>query len=131
MRKGGLRRQLFIHLPKGIKRIPIIIISSGGYHRGSEVAKRAAAELGYECISREVLLEASKLFDIAELKLMRAIHDAPSLQDRFGHDKKKYVAFIRTALLRKVQKDNVVYHGFAAHFFLQGIPQHPGCLHFK
>jgi len=100
----------------------IIIVSRGCYHRGSEVAKKAAAELGFKCISREVLLEASKLFDIPELKLTHAIQDAPSLLDRFGRDKKKYVSFIRTALLREVQWGNVVYHGFAGHFFLQGIP---------
>ena len=99
----------------------IIIVSRGCYHRGSEVAKKAAAELGFKCISREVLLEASKLFDIPELKLTHAIQDAPSLLDRFGRDKKKYVSFIRTALLREVQWGNVVYHGFAGHFFLQGI----------
>lgn len=100
----------------------IIIISRGCYHRGSEVARKAAAELGYECISREVLLEASKLFDIPELKLMHAIEDAPSLLDRLGRDRINYIAYIRTALLRRLQKDNVVYHGFAGHFFLQGIP---------
>ena len=100
----------------------IIIVSRGCYHRGSEVAKKAAAELGCKCISREVLLEASKLFDIPELKLTHAIQDAPSLLDRFGRDKKKYITFIRTALLREVQGGNVVYHGFAGHFFLQGIP---------
>jgi hypothetical protein len=66
----------------------IIIVSRGCYHRGSEVAKKAAAELGCKCISREVLLEASKLFDIPELKLTHAIQDAPSLLDRFGRDKK-------------------------------------------
>lgn len=82
----------------------------------------AAAELGYECISREVLLEASKLFDIPELKLMHAIEDAPSLLERLGRDRQKYIAYIRTVLMREVQKDNVVYHGFAGHFFLQGIP---------
>jgi cytidylate kinase len=100
----------------------IIIISRGCYHRGSEVAKKVAAKLGYKCISREVLLEASKLFDIPELKLTHAIQDAPSLLDRFGRDKQKYVSFIRTALLREAQWGNVVYHGFAGHFFLQGIP---------
>jgi len=99
----------------------IIAISRGSYSRGREVAEKTAALLGYRCISREVLLEASQLFDIPELKLRRAIHDAPSLLDRLGRDKKKYVAFIRTALLRAVQWDNVVYHGFAGHFFLQGI----------
>jgi len=84
MRKGGLSWKLHVHSLKGTKRMPIIIISRGCYHRGSEVAKKVAAELAYECISREVLLEASKLFDIPELKLMRAIHDAPSLLERLA-----------------------------------------------
>ena len=51
----------------------IIVVSRGCYHRGSEVAKKAAAELGYECISREVLLEASALFDIPELQLIQGL----------------------------------------------------------
>lgn len=99
-----------------------IIISRGCYHRGSEVAKKVAAALGYECISREVLLEASKIFDIPDLKLMHAIQDAPSLLERFGRNRKNYIAYIRTVLLRRIQEDNVVYHGFAGHFFVQGIP---------
>lgn len=99
-----------------------IVISRGCYQRGSEVAKKVAAELGYECISREVLLEASNLFDIPELKLTHAIEDAPSLLERLGRDRLKYITYIRTVLLREVQKGNVVYHGFAGHFFLQGIP---------
>jgi cytidylate kinase len=99
-----------------------IVISRGCYQRGSEVAQLVAKELGYECISREVLLEASKLFDIPELKLTHAIEDAPSLLERLGRDRQKYIAYIRTVLLREVQKGNVVYHGFAGHFFLQGIP---------
>jgi len=69
-----------------------------------------------------VLLEASELFGIPELKLMHAIENAPTLLERLGRDRKKYISYIRTALLRSVQKGNVVYHGFAGHFFLQGIP---------
>lgn len=99
----------------------IIVVSRGCYHRGSEVAKKAAAELGYECISREVLLEASALFDIPELQLIHAIKDAPSLIERLGRDRNNYIAYLRTTLLRRIQKDNVVYHGLAGHFFLQGI----------
>ncbi|MCL4501859.1 MAG: cytidylate kinase-like family protein, partial [Deltaproteobacteria bacterium] len=40
----------------------------------------------------------------------------------FTYNKEQYVAYIRAALLRHVQKDNVVYHGLAGHFMLQGIP---------
>ena len=73
-------------------------------------------------ISRDILIEASELFNISEIKLIRAIHDAPSILERFTYGKEKYIAYIRAALLKHAQKDNMVYHGIAGHFFLQGIP---------
>ncbi len=100
----------------------IITISRGSYYRGREVAEKLAAKLGYECISREILLEASQEFNIAEIKLVRAIQDAPTILQRFTREKEKYVAFIRAALLKHVQQDNVVYHGLFGNFFLQNIP---------
>ena len=86
------------------------------------MAKKLALALGYECISREVILEASEYSGIPEAKLVRAIHDAPSFLERYSYGKEKYVAHIRAAIMRHVQKDNVVYHGLAGHFFLQGVP---------
>ena len=100
----------------------IVTISRGSYSRGKEAAEKVAQELGYQCISREILLEASEQFHIPEIKLVRAIHDAPSVFDRFTYGKERYIAYIRAALLKYVQKDNVVYHGLAGHFFLQEIP---------
>jgi len=100
----------------------IITISRGSYSQGRAVAERLAEKLNYECISREILLEASEHFNIPEFKLIRAIHDSPSIFDRFTHGKERYVAYLREALLEHVQKDNVVYHGLAGQFFLQGIP---------
>jgi cytidylate kinase len=100
----------------------IITISRGSYSRGKEVAERVAAALGYECISRDILLEASEEFNIAELKLVRALHDAPSILDRFTNGKERYISYIRSTLLKYVRKDNVVYHGLGGHFFLQEIP---------
>jgi cytidylate kinase len=100
----------------------IITISRGSYSRGKEVAERVAAALGYECISREILIEASEQFNIPEIKLVRAIHDAPSILERFTYGKERYVAYLKAALLKHIQKDNVVYHGLAGHFFLQNIP---------
>jgi len=100
----------------------IITISRGSYFRGREVAEKLAQKLGYECLSRDILLEASEEFNIPEIKLIRAIKDAPSILDRLTHQKERYVAFIRAALLKHVQKDNVVYHGLFGHFFLQDIP---------
>ena len=100
----------------------IITISRGSYNRGKEVAEKLAKKLGYECISREILLEASKEYNISEIKLIRAIQDAPSILERLTHNKEKYITYIRAALLKHMQKDNVVYHGLFGHFFLQNIP---------
>jgi cytidylate kinase len=100
----------------------IITISRGSYHRGREVAEKLAAELGYECISREILLEASQEYNIPEIKLVRAIEDAPKILERFTREKEKYVTFIRAALLKRAQKDNFVYHGLFGNFLLQDVP---------
>lgn len=99
----------------------VITVSRGSYSKGKEVAEKVAQGLGYECISRDILIGASEQFHIPEIKLIRAIHDAPSVLNRFTHGKEKYIAYIRSALLKQVKKDNIVYHGLAGHFFLQGI----------
>ncbi len=100
----------------------IITISRGSYSRAKEIAETLALELGYACISREILLEASEEFNIPEIKLVRAIEDAPSILDRFTQGKERYLAYIRAALLKHAQQDNVVYHGIGGAFLLQGIP---------
>jgi cytidylate kinase len=100
----------------------IITISRGSYSHGKEVAEKLAQKLGYECISREVLLRASKQFNVSEIKLAQALSSAPSIFDRMTFGKEKYVAYIRAALMNEAQKDNIVYHGLAGHFLLQGIP---------
>ncbi len=99
----------------------IITISRGSYSRGKEVAEKTAERLGYECFSRDVLLEASEHFHIPEIKLVRAIHDAPTLLNRFTLNRKSYIAYIQSALTNHVKKDNVVYHGLAGHVLLKGI----------
>lgn len=100
----------------------IITISRGSFSRGKEVAEKVAERLGYQCISRDVILEASKEFNVPEIKLVRAIHNAPSILDRIGYKKESYVAFIRSAILQHFRKDNVVYCGLAGHFFVKDIP---------
>ena len=100
----------------------IVTISRGSYSRGKEVAERLAQILNYECISREIILEASEQFNIPELKLVRAIHDAPTILDRFTSGKERFVSFFRAALLKHLQRDNIIFHGLAGHFFVQKIP---------
>jgi len=99
----------------------IVTISRGSYSRGKEVAERVAQKLGFECVSRDVLVEASKEFDVPEVKLLRAIRHGPHCLDRFSFGKERYVAYIQATLLARLHKDNVVYHGLAGHYFVRGV----------
>ncbi len=102
--------------------MPVITISRGSYSHGKDVAEKVAEKLGYECVSREIILEASEYFNVPEFKLLKAIQDAPSFLDRITYGKEKYIAYVKAALLRHFMKDNVIYHGFAGHFFVADVP---------
>ena len=100
----------------------VITISRGSYSRGKEIAEKVAAKLGYQCISRDLLLEVSKEYNIPEIKLVNAIHDAPGILKRLNRKNEKYIAFIKSALLNHFKEDNIVYHGLAGHFFVRDVP---------
>ncbi|MFH1417939.1 MAG: cytidylate kinase-like family protein, partial [Planctomycetota bacterium] len=100
----------------------IITVSRGSYARGKEVAEKTAQKLGFKCISREVLIEASEEFGVPEIKLLHAVRDAPSILDRFTFGKERYTAYLQAALLTHLQQDNVIYHGLAGHYFVRDIP---------
>lgn len=100
----------------------IITISRGSYSRGVEIAEMVAEKLGYQCLARDVLIEASKEFNIPEVKLIQALEDPPSFFERFTNGKKKYIAYIQTTLINNLRADNIVYHGLAGHFFVKDIP---------
>ena len=40
-------------------------------------------------------------------------------QPSFGRE--KYIKYIKAAILNELAKDNMIYHGFAGHFFVSGI----------
>jgi len=88
---------------------------------GKAVADQVAQRLNYRLISREVLLDACSRFNIPEIKLEKAIHDAPGILKRYRHGNQAYIAYIRSALMDRIADDNVVYHGLAGHLLLTGI----------
>lgn len=100
----------------------IVTISRSFCTQGNIVAEKVAQKLGYECVSFEILLEASKQFNIPETTLSKAIHDGPSVYDRLTHGKERYIGFIQAALLNHLKKGNIIYHGLAGHFFVQNVP---------
>jgi len=100
----------------------IITISRGSYSKGKEVAEKVADRLGYQCLSREVILDASDRYHIPEIKMIKAIHDAPTILERLNHSKQAFMAYYQSALTRHAQQDHLVYHGLAGHLILRGVP---------
>ncbi len=99
----------------------IITISRGSYSKGKQVAEALAHELDYECLSREILIEASGQFNIPEIKLIKALHDSPTVLERFSHGQERYLKYFKSSFLSHIAKGNIVYHGLAGNFFLQNI----------
>jgi cytidylate kinase len=99
----------------------VIIISRGAHHKGEQVAEKTAQKLGYSCVSRDILLEASKQYNVPEIKLKKSMERAPGFLERLGFEKQKYISYVQSALLRRLKEDNIVYHGLAGHFFIKEI----------
>ncbi len=99
----------------------VITISRGSKSMGRAVAEQVAERLGYQCLSRGTLLDASQQYDIPEVELARAMTDAPGVLERLGHRKQSYVAFVRSALARHASQDDIVYHGHAGHVLLKNV----------
>ncbi len=99
----------------------VIVISKGSYSHGGEVARKVAQRLCFDCISRDILIDASKKFNISELRLIRAVEDAPSFLEKYTFGREKYINFIKAAILNELARGNRIYHGFAGHFFVSDI----------
>ena len=96
----------------------IITISRGCCSRGQIIAQAVARELNYTCQDREILVDASQLFDVSEKKLIKSLHDAPGIIERIKGGKTKYLKMIQSVLLAHAGEDNLVYFGHAGHLLL-------------
>lgn len=101
--------------------MPIVAIARGSYGHGKRVAEKVARMLGYECFSRETILRACDHYTASQIELLRAANNGASMLNRVAYGKEKYLAYVRKALLDCFRRDNVVYHGFAGHFFVRGV----------
>ncbi len=99
----------------------IVAISRGSLYKGKEVAEKVAEVLGYKCLDRQFLIEASVRFNVPEAKLNKALENAPGFLDRLKFGRGEYIAYIRNALLERLVDDNTVYHGIAGHFFVKDL----------
>lgn len=94
----------------------IITIYQGASGSGEELANAVSESVGYGCIDREVLLEASLRYDIPEAKLNDIVERDPSWWQRL--DMKPYRLAFQAAfcdLIAASGGDGIVYHGHLGH----------------
>ena len=100
----------------------IITISHAAFGHGRTVAERVAQILGYRCISREVLIEASQRYGIAEAKFFEILEEKPHhWWARWLESLGVYRDVLQAALCEFAQEGNLVYHGRAGQEFFPGI----------
>lgn len=101
--------------------MPIIIISSDSYQTAREIAESAAATLGVESVGREILRTAADRYKVPEAKLLKALEEKPSVLGMSTKLWKLYLAYIEEAVLSRLQGDNMICYGLAAHLYVLGV----------
>ncbi len=99
----------------------IITISRGTYSYGRALAGCVAERLGYECLSREVILDAAAGYGIPAEKLTSAMEKPPTLWQQLTGERIDYLHYVRAALCERAKDGNLVYHGHAGHLLLAGV----------
>ncbi len=100
----------------------IITIYQGASGSGEEIAEAVAEVLGYGCISREVLVEASLRYGIPETKLSEIVDKEPNWWNRFVQNLQPYRMALQAAFCELAQDENIVYHGHLGHELLPDLP---------
>lgn len=97
----------------------IITISRGTFSGGQTVAEQLAERLGYDCLSREGLIEAAtEAYGVPIDELTAAMDRPPTLWERLVGERGIYLNYLRAALLERAQRGNLVFHGYVAHLLL-------------
>jgi cytidylate kinase len=99
----------------------IISVSRGSQSLGIEFAKVLAGKLGYECVSREDLLEEATRQRIPVGKLETAIVKPHIYSERLAIELEHYKALATSILCEKALAHDIVYHGRTGHLLLPGI----------
>lgn len=89
---------------------------------GEALARCLAAELGYPCVGREILVEAAAKLGVPEETLTKKFEKSPGLWGRLTSDRRLYVIAVQAALAEHAKEGDLVYHGHAGHLLLKGIP---------
>ena len=72
----------------------VITISRKANSRGREIAEKVATKLSQMSISKDLLNEVSKGYNLSESSLQQVFHDATGILKHLKHKEEKYITFI-------------------------------------
>lgn len=101
--------------------MPIITIYQGASGEGQELAESVAQALGYRCVGRELLVEASRRYGVPEAKLSEIVEKGPHWWERLLQDLRPYRIALQAALCEVAHDGKAVYHGHLGHELLPDI----------
>jgi cytidylate kinase len=102
--------------------VAIISLTIGNYSGGDQLADDLAKSLGARCVSREVLLEAAKTYNVPEDKISQVFERTPSFWERMTESRRTFLAYIQAILAGWAKDDRLVYHGNAGQEMLREVP---------
>jgi cytidylate kinase len=102
--------------------MPIVAISRGTLSGGALLAESLGARLGLRVLSREVLVEAARIYGVSEEDLHKSLQSPPGFWDTRGKRRQQYILAVQATLAQMVEGDDVVYHGLAGQLLLRELP---------
>jgi cytidylate kinase len=101
----------------------IITIYQGASGSGQDLAQAVAGSLGYRCVGRGELVEASRRYGISEAKLNEIMEKGPHWWERLLRNMRPYRIGLLAAFCEIAAEGSIVYHGHLGHELLSGLRQ--------
>lgn len=94
----------------------IVLIFSGSYCHGDQVAAGVSDKLGYRRVEAELLRTVSDRYGVQEESLIKTMYGAQPFFNKLTREREKNLAYLKAGIAELLQGDDIVYHGFAGHF---------------
>ena len=99
----------------------IITIYQGASGSGEELAEAVAEALGYGCVSREILIQASLRYGIPEARLNEIAEKELHWWNRFLQNLEPYRLVLQATFCELGESNALVYHGHLGHELLPNV----------
>lgn len=100
----------------------IITICRGSLSGGRAVARCLAQKLGYREVAEEILEEAAGTLGVHADAVRVGMETTPGLWSRIRGERSRTLLAVRSALADACLEGDLIYHGLAGPFLLQGLP---------